>query len=163
MTDLQLTRARAEQGDAEAQNSLGVMYDHGLGVPEDDAEAVTWYRRAAEQGLAVAQFNLGWMYAEGEGVPRDYVEAMTWFRLAAEQGYAPAQGNLGVMYDNGRGVPPAELPAADHDMAAKARLIAAAPDLLAALKELVDVVGGDFHALDKARAVIAKAEGRRSS
>jgi len=45
----------------------------------------------------------------------------------------------------------------------KARLIAAAPDLLAALKELVDVVGGDFHALDKARAVIAKAEGRRSS
>jgi TPR repeat protein len=27
--------------------------------PEDDAEAVKWYRKAAEQGLANAQFNLG--------------------------------------------------------------------------------------------------------
>jgi len=120
-------------------------------------------RAMAEQGYAGAQYDLGQMYAEGQGVPQDDAEAVTWYRRAAEQGYAPAQGNLGVMYDNGRGVPPAELPAADHDMAAKARLIAAAPDLLAALKELVDVVGGDFHALDKARAVIAKAEGRRSS
>ena len=27
----------AEQGDAKAQNSLGVMYHYGKGVPQDDA------------------------------------------------------------------------------------------------------------------------------
>ena len=35
------------------------MYDHGRGVPEDDAEALKWYRMAAEQGNAPAQFSWG--------------------------------------------------------------------------------------------------------
>jgi hypothetical protein len=35
------------------------MYDNGEGVPQDDAEAVRWYRLAAAQGLARGQFNLG--------------------------------------------------------------------------------------------------------
>jgi hypothetical protein len=47
---------RAKGGDADAQFNLGVMYDNGEGVPEDDAEAVKWYRRAAEQGFAEAQY-----------------------------------------------------------------------------------------------------------
>ena len=55
----------AEQGDAEAQISLGIMYDYGRGVPEDDTEAVKWYRKAAEQGVAKAQYNLGVMYTNG--------------------------------------------------------------------------------------------------
>ena len=45
------------------------MYANGEGVPEDDAEAVRWYRLAAEQGYAMAQSFLGAMYANGEGVP----------------------------------------------------------------------------------------------
>ena len=40
-------RASAEQGDASAQANLGVMYVTGRGVPQDDAEAVRWYRLAA--------------------------------------------------------------------------------------------------------------------
>jgi len=43
-------RQAAEQGHAGAQFSLGLMYDNGWGVPEDDAEAAFWYRKAAEQG-----------------------------------------------------------------------------------------------------------------
>ena len=74
-------------------------------MPEDDTEAVKWYRLAAEQGYAMAQNNLGFMYANGDGVPQDYVEAAKWFRKAAEQGNASAQNNLGAMYDNGTGVP----------------------------------------------------------
>ena len=98
--------ARAEQGDAAAQVSLGVMYAFGTGgVPEDDAEAVRWYRLAAEQGLPVAQTNLGNMYASGEGVPEDDAEAVRWYRLAAEQGHARAQYLLGFMYATGEGVP----------------------------------------------------------
>ena len=52
-------RALAEQGDASAQFNLGLMYDNGNGVPEDDRQAVFWYRKAAEQGVAGAQNNLG--------------------------------------------------------------------------------------------------------
>ena len=74
-------------------------------MPEDDAAAVKWYRKAAEQGYAMAQFNLGAMYAKGEGVPEDDAAAVKWYRKAAEQGHAMAQFNLGVMYANGEGVP----------------------------------------------------------
>ena len=101
----QSIKERAEQGDAEAQSALGIMYDLGEGVPEDDAEAVKWYRKAAEQGNADAQCNLGVMYRRGEGVPEDDVEAVKWFRKAAEQGNAKAHYNLGRAYNFGKGVP----------------------------------------------------------
>ena len=77
---------KAEQGDAEAQSVLGLMYTLGLGVPQDKQEAVKWYRRAAEQGYAHGQFSLGVMYYFGEGVPKDHVLAYKWFNLAAAQG-----------------------------------------------------------------------------
>ena len=37
-------RAAAEQGDAVAKYNLGVMYAIGEGVPQDEAEAVRWWR-----------------------------------------------------------------------------------------------------------------------
>ena len=77
----------------------------GDGVPQDDREAVAWFRKAAEQGNAGAQYGLGVMYANGDGVPQDDREVVAWFRKAAEQGNANAQHNLGVMYANGDGVP----------------------------------------------------------
>ena len=92
----------AEQGDASAQFSLGVMYATGEGILKDDAEAVRWYRLAAEQGNASAQFNLGVMHAGGRGVLKDDAEAVRWYRLAAEQGDASAQFNLGVIEPTGR-------------------------------------------------------------
>ncbi len=94
----------AEQGEAEAQYNLGVLYDKGQGVPQDDTKAVRWYRLAAGQGNSAAQFNLGVMYANGQGVPQDDGEALRWYRLAAEQGKASAQNNLGVSYAKGQGV-----------------------------------------------------------
>ena len=78
-------RARAEAGVAEDQYLLGVRYRNGRGVPENDAEAVRWYRLAADQGYASAQVNLGFMYRNGDGVPEDYVQAHMWFNLAAAQ------------------------------------------------------------------------------
>ncbi len=79
-------RPLAEQGDADAQYNLGLMYANGEGVAEDDTQAVYWYRKAAEQGDADAQFNLGFMYANGEGVAEDYILAYVWVNLAAAQG-----------------------------------------------------------------------------
>ena len=39
----------AEQGDAYAQGSLGMMYANGEGVPQDYTEAKKWFGLAAEQ------------------------------------------------------------------------------------------------------------------
>jgi TPR repeat protein len=70
--------ARAQAGDAAAQNLLGDMYENGNGVERDPAQAAHWYRLAAEQGLADAQLNLGVLYENGEGVERSDVEAARW-------------------------------------------------------------------------------------
>ena len=48
---------RAEEGDVEAQNKLGMIYYNGEGVPKDYTEAIKWYRKAAEQGYAKSQNN----------------------------------------------------------------------------------------------------------
>ena len=39
-------RKAAEQGNATAQCNLGVAYDHGRGVPQDDVQAVHWYSQS---------------------------------------------------------------------------------------------------------------------
>jgi len=77
----------AEQGDAQAQNSLGKMYSLGGGVLKDDAKAVHWYRKAAQQGHAKAQFCLGVMYGKGRGVPEEFETSYAWIIVAAAQGY----------------------------------------------------------------------------
>ncbi len=84
-TAIRELRPLAEQGDGDAQNNLGIMYDYGQGVPQDDAKAVKWYRKAAEQGNAGAQYNLGVMYGKGQGVPQDYAQAHMWYNLAASR------------------------------------------------------------------------------
>jgi TPR repeat protein len=76
----------AEQGYVNAQNNLGVMYDDGDAVAENDVEAVKWFTKAAEQGFARAQNNLGAMYENGRGVPKDTIQAAKWYILAIAQG-----------------------------------------------------------------------------
>ena len=44
-------RKAAEQGDAEAQYNLGVMYDKGEGVPKNNVEAYKWFNLAAARWL----------------------------------------------------------------------------------------------------------------
>ena len=78
-------RAKAEQGDAQAQFNLGFCYDNGMGVVKDEAEAVKWYRKAAEQGDAKAQVHLGIWYDDGTGVVKDETKAA--------KGYRKAQGS----------------------------------------------------------------------
>lgn len=98
---LQEWRPLAENGHANAQYRLGVMYENGNGVPKDATQAAAWFRKAAEQGLAVAQNSLGWMYVDGN----DAKQAAFWFHKAAEQGLVFAQNSLGRMYAEGKGVP----------------------------------------------------------
>jgi hypothetical protein len=101
--DLIATKAKAEQGDAAAQNILGDLWAHGKGVPQDYAQAAKWYRRSADQGFALAQCNLAALYAAGAGVKSDSTEAVRWYRKAADQGSADGQYDLAQMLSMGIG------------------------------------------------------------
>jgi len=90
-------KALADQGNAEAQFNLALMYDIGEGVPENYAEAFKWYRKAADQGLALAQSNLGLMYGTGKGVPENSIRAYVWWSMAKTQGNANAATNIDIL------------------------------------------------------------------
>lgn len=107
----------AEQGDADAQYWLGEIYERGMGVKKDEAEASKWYRKAFErrreaveheQSDADARYWLGRLYYEGKGVEEDDAKAAEWFLKAADQGHADAQYRLGrlyeLQYDDGTGI-----------------------------------------------------------
>lgn len=91
----------AEQGNANAQYNLGLLYRHGRGVEQNDRLALVWFSRAAQQGLLDAQYNTGLMYMEGRGVAVSKRDALEWWQLAAERGHAAAQHNLAVLYAYG--------------------------------------------------------------
>ncbi len=97
-------RRRAESGDADAQDQLGLRYARAEGVAEDYGEAIKWFGKAADQGLASAQLHLALMHSEGRGVEKDLGEASKWFRKAAEQNEVEAQLGLAVLYAIGAGV-----------------------------------------------------------
>jgi len=84
----------AEQGYADAQFNLGLLYANGDGVAQDMEEAAELFMLAAEQGHVDAENNLGAMYYTGEGVARDEQKAIEWFEKAAAQGNEEAQANL---------------------------------------------------------------------
>ena len=81
-TALRVWMPAAEGGDADAQNSVGEIFEQGLGTEPNYEVAALWYKRAAEQGHKGAQFNLGTLYEMGKGVPQDKVAALNWYRKA---------------------------------------------------------------------------------
>jgi TPR repeat protein len=50
--------AGERQGEAKAQNNLGVMYENGHGLPIDLDIAIYWYEEAARKGNRNARANL---------------------------------------------------------------------------------------------------------
>ncbi len=82
---LRVWKPLAQTGDAEAQYSLGFMYESGWGTQKDYQRAYDWYQRAAQQGHPKAQYNLGLLYFRGLGVDQDKGLAYYWIQNAADQ------------------------------------------------------------------------------
>lgn len=97
-------RRAADQGNADAQYNLAVLYEKGHGVEQSNENAVKWCKLSAEQGCLEAQLALGNYYDGGKGIKRNRKVAAEWFRRAAEAGNPEAQNNLGVCYTKGHGV-----------------------------------------------------------
>lgn len=82
-TALKVWLPAAQQGDVDAMNYVGEIYEKGLGVQPDYPVALEWYRKAAEKGSSTAMINLGSMYEGGKGVTADVTLAMNWYRKAS--------------------------------------------------------------------------------
>ncbi|MDB6061771.1 MAG: hypothetical protein JWM78_1874 [Verrucomicrobiaceae bacterium] len=61
-------RRAAENGDMEAQFTVGRLYANGEGVKQDSGEALTWYRRAAKQGSLTAKSAIDRLHEAGKEV-----------------------------------------------------------------------------------------------
>lgn len=107
-------RMAAEQGHADAQFKLGMLYIEGDGVPEDATEAVRWLHRAAQQGHAQTLEMFGDALDElasleavsddaGGGSEVQGDARFNQLLAAAEGGDAEAQYELAVAYAEGRG------------------------------------------------------------
>ena len=83
---VELFRKAAEQDDAAAQFTLGVLHALGLGVPADGATALTWYREAAGHAGADAQYNLAEKLAGGVPGRASDVIARRWIERLARLG-----------------------------------------------------------------------------
>lgn len=101
---LQMLNAYAEEGNADSQCKLGILYAQGGGVPQDHKKSMEWYLKAAEKNHTTAMNNIGSMYFEGLGVDKNPMEAAIWFRKSADLGNAAAMENLGMMYQHGIGL-----------------------------------------------------------
>ena len=126
----------AEQGHIEAQFSLGLMLEVGMGLDRPyPEEAVKWYRRLAERRAhAGAAHNLGILYAQGKGVPKDPRLAMELFELAISLGGDDAMYSLGLLLLRGEGME------SDPVEAGKWALLAAQGDASAEVRTLLDVI-----------------------
>ena len=114
-------RTAADQGNVDAQVAIGLLYEKGWGVTQDDTQALTWYQKAASQGNTGAQYKIGQLsghneqsveISPGEALQKgtwafengDFGQTITSIRKAAYQGNSDAQYKLGVFYRNGWGV-----------------------------------------------------------
>jgi TPR repeat protein len=105
----------AAEGDRNAMDNLGAIYDSGegaeQGVARDFPKARDWYQKGADAGWVSAMVNLARLYNHARGVTSDAAKAREWYEKAAgqpaeagQQGQQEAMFALGVLYDSGRGV-----------------------------------------------------------
>jgi TPR repeat protein len=103
--DIPALTQKAEAGAAASQIMLGLAYQNGHGVRENQSDAFGWYQKAAAQGNAMGENLLGFSYYVGIGIGRDDAQAVAWFRKAAAQSDYTAQDNLATVLKNGASLP----------------------------------------------------------
>lgn len=95
-------RKAADKGSTSAMVELGLLYEKGSGVPQDQDQARMLYARAAEAGNPRGATNLAALAVNGS-TPADPVQARALLARAAETNSAEAEFELGLMMANGVG------------------------------------------------------------
>ena len=87
----------AQQGNAQAQQALGVMYENGQGIKKDETLALSLYRQAAAKNNESAQYLLANLLERKSSLSNNQSEAIKWYRLAATNGHPNAQYRMGQL------------------------------------------------------------------
>jgi len=88
--------------DGVACDSLGEMYNFGLGVMKDDTRAASFYFKACEAGNGTSCNSLGQMYFGGTGVGKDYSRAAAYYIKACDAGDSLGCSGAANMYSDGK-------------------------------------------------------------
>jgi len=93
----------AKDGDGKSQHMLSDLYRKGYCVPQADARALHWARKAADGGYALAYFDLGYFLAHGVGTEKNPSAAVRWLEKATAHRIG-AYVQLALIYMTGEGV-----------------------------------------------------------
>jgi TPR repeat protein len=100
----------ADEGDVpQAEYSLAMMFEYGLGVSTSYEKAAFYYGRAVEKNDRESMYNLAVMYAHGRGpdeggtVLQDFTKAVPLLEAAANSQHAPSIYYIGIFKANGYG------------------------------------------------------------
>lgn len=85
---------------------LGICYEMGIGVEDNETEAFKYYTLAADNGNVTSMYRTGLCYYNGVGVKQNYAEAYRWFTDAAGNENIGAAYYLGKMQMYGEGCTP---------------------------------------------------------
>jgi hypothetical protein len=146
-------RLAAQHGHHDAQFSLGVMLEQGIGVQPDPAQAAAWYRRVAqERAHAGAAHNLGVLYVQGLGGPKSGAAARALFEYAVGLGSQDALYSLALLLLRGEGTEP------DPLTAATLALVHSRKHPGGSAAKLLEAVGGTLGAaqMEQARAAASR-------
>lgn len=89
----------------QAEHLVGIIYEYGIGVPQDFPKAVTYYRRAAEQRYIESMYHLALMYVYGRGTDPQMIKGLSLFEAGCEANHAPSCHYMGIMKTYGYGTP----------------------------------------------------------
>lgn len=108
----------AKQGNAEAENYLGMCYEKGVGTKRDLQEAYRLYSSAADANNPMGQYNLARCYDENSelsadvslflNIDPDFQKAAELYEKAAEKDCAEAQFEYGRCLEYGIGREPSD-------------------------------------------------------
>ena len=83
---LAILTEKATEGDASAQNTLGLWYYSGKNVEQNYKTALQWWAKSANQGNPYAIGNMAMCYQLGRGVQPDSTLAVALYKKAVEKG-----------------------------------------------------------------------------
>lgn len=88
----------ADAGNMYSQNSLGICYKNGTGVPKDINLAVHWFEKAKESGNPDGAFNLAECYYAGEGCRQNTDRALELWAEADKLGHPSASSRRATIF-----------------------------------------------------------------
>lgn len=94
----------AQEGNAQAQYLMGLLYRDGTLVIPDTERAQYWMEQAATQKLPAAQYSLGKLLLSDDPLVHDPDQGIRWLKAAAQNGNNYAAYDLGKEYLSGKHV-----------------------------------------------------------